>query len=161
MTRRNSVGLLLVAATLVGCAADETTETIAPTSTTGAPATTLPPTTTTSTLGVNVRYESVFDMRERLEAGGFECTDWNVRGSNDYSTESADCTPQVVMAIYPDASAIVDQRELRHQFMALIEAVALEVEGPNWNVSCDRPVQCDQIQSLLGGEVLEFDLTEG
>ena len=84
--------------------------------TTEAPTTTIP-TTTTSTVSVNTRYESVFDMRELVEASGFECTTWTIRGTSDYAVESADCTDQIVFAIHENASQAQEQIEVRKALM--------------------------------------------
>lgn len=105
----------------------------------------------------SARYESVFDMREAVESGGFECSAWEVRGTNQFATESADCTNSVVFGIYPSASAIVDQREVRLALWSIVEDTYTDLTGPNWYVGCGDLEECEELQGLLGGEVKTWD----
>jgi len=145
--RRLTTGLalaLIVACSGIGGSATSTTAT----STTVAA-------TTTSTVAVNTRYESVFDIRERIEASGFTCTSWEIRGPNDYTVESADCTDAVVIAIHENASQAQAQIDLRAQLLGGIGGSrSVTLLGPNWSVNCggDEGL-CEELALVLGGEV--------
>ena len=106
----------------------------------------------------NTRYESVFDIKEAVENGGFECPAWEVRGTNEYAIESADCTTSNVFAIFDSASSIVDQREVRLTLLSIIQDTYYDLTGPNWNVGCSDLEECETLHDLLGGEITEWDL---
>jgi len=82
----------------------------AETTTTATTTTTIAPTTVT----VNTRYQSVFDIREKTEeAGVIQCTAWAIRGPGDYDVESADGTDAVVFQIHENASQAQEAADLR------------------------------------------------
>jgi hypothetical protein len=81
-------------------------------------------------------------MRERVEASGFECTAWTIRGTNDYAVESADCTDAVVFAIHESASQAQEQIELRASLVGRTATLL----GPNWSVNCgDDEALCQEL----------------
>ena len=118
-------------------------------------------TTTVQLPGVNTRYDFVTDIRSAVEKGGFVCSDWEFRPSDDFTTESASCAGVLVFAVYENATLIVEHLELENSSMAIVSDVAYDLVGPNWSVTCqDRKDLCEALLPLLGGEIIVSDLTE-
>jgi hypothetical protein len=99
-------------------------------------------------------YDSVDEMRQIVEAEGFECTGWRPltevepRDANDIAT----CTQSVVFSTHTGVAQVrvfVDRRAERLTSDGF-ESVALV--GSNWSVNCD-PAGCVELQEALGGEI--------
>lgn len=130
--------------------------TAAPSSTTTTTTTTTTTSTTTTTTttipGVNTRYSSVFDLRERIESIGYMCTSWEVISSPTNALERAQCA-DVVLSIHTNASEAQMSVDNVAELMTSIEVMSVHLIGPNWSVNCsDDEDLCDQLQTVLGGE---------
>jgi hypothetical protein len=105
----------------------------------------------------NVRYESIFDIREALEKGGIACDRWRViENPGPPALERANCTSWMVFGVYRSATdAQRDLSVLVRQIQSLGLDVGPFVLGPNWLVNCSGyPERCQVVRDFLGGDVV-------
>jgi len=114
-----------------------------------------PPSSVPTTPAVNVRYSSVYDLRDRAERAGVTCAGWDVVASPTRAIERAVCTDQLTFAIHTDASQVAESVENIAQVTnELLGQRSVVLVGPNWSVNCsDDVTACEQLHGILGGEV--------
>src|SRR5690606_16292245 len=106
-------------------------------------------------LGPNVRYESIYDLREKVEEAGTTCTDWSIVAEPTNAVERASCTSAVVLSIHRDAAQVQRSIEaIAEVTVAALDRASVHLIGPNWSVNCGDSVSlCEGFRDVLGGEV--------
>ena len=112
------------------------------------------PSPSPTTAPVNVRYDSVYDLRELVEEGGTECADWEVLAEPAGATERATCTSSVVLSLYTDAAQVARSIDTTAAITNSVDLVSAHIAGPNWSVTCGEEVQlCRRLRDHVGGEL--------
>jgi hypothetical protein len=92
----------------------------------------------------NATYGSVAELRDAVEAAGYECTGWQLRPEAANAAEMADCDYTTVLMTYAtdyDKQANITYFEQSGGTLLI---------GPNWIVN-GEPDALDEIASELGG----------
>jgi hypothetical protein len=102
-------------------------------------------------------FDNIDDLRDAVEDAGISCTEFSLRGSSEFAAASADCTDSLVLAIHDSDADARAQHALRATLLGgLTGESSHTLIGPNWSVNCPEE-QCDQLQAVLGGEILTSD----
>ena len=102
----------------------------------------------------NVRYDSVYDLREQVEEAGLACNAWAIIANPDGATERATCSPQVVLSIYENASEVQRSVDRIAEMSLAVDLSSNHVVGPNWSVNCGAEADlCTSLWESLGGEI--------
>ena len=104
----------------------------------------------------NVRYDSVFDLRDAIEATGYECDTFEIRsGASSQARESAECSDAVLLTIFDNATDAKAAAESTAEIVTgIIGLNSVHLIGPNWSINCgDEQSTCEDFQDSLGGEL--------
>jgi hypothetical protein len=102
----------------------------------------------------NVRYDSVYDLRDRAEEAGVTCEDWVIIGNPDGAIERATCTSAVVLSIHENAAEVQRSVDFTADLALAFDLKSHHVVGPNWSVNCGSEADiCVALRESLGGEV--------
>ena len=102
----------------------------------------------------NVRYDSVYDLRERVEEAGVACEDWAIISNPDGAIERATCTSAIVVSIHENASQVQQSVDFTAEISLAFDLPSHHVVGPNWSVNCSSHADvCIALRESLGGEV--------
>lgn len=102
--------------------------------------------------GQTSTFDSVSDLRDALEEAGGECPEYRETGQSKYSSESAYCSPESVIAVYENHADVQAQVELRQRVTGSLLGGEWLV-GENWSV--DAP-DLEFLQAKLGGEIVNL-----
>jgi hypothetical protein len=110
---------------------------------------------TNPAVSVNTRYDSVYDLREKVESVGYGCTEWSIVADPAEAEERASCTDVVVLSIHTNAAQV--QRSVdgvAELTLEVLDSDSIHLVGPNWSVNCgeDLPL-CEGFRQVLGGEI--------
>jgi hypothetical protein len=83
-------------------------------------------------------FDSVYDLREAVEAYGFGCTDWSISSETLNAIERAQCTSSVNFGIHGDATEVQLSIETIAGLMTSIGSEVHFATGPNCPSSAGR-----------------------
>lgn len=90
-------------------------------------------------------FETVGELREALEAAGFECPEVMVHNRFKYASASGSCG-EIGLGIYANGASLDSELAARKTYTGDTINV-----GKNWIVGTDAP---DQVQEWLGGTIV-------
>jgi hypothetical protein len=92
----------------------------------------------------NATYGSITELRDAVEAAGYECTGWLLRPKTIYAAEMAECDLTTVLMTF----ATEHDKQANMAFFEQSGGTLLI--GPNWIVN-GHPSTLDEIAPELGG----------
>lgn len=100
------------------------------------------------------QYDTVEQLRDAVEAAGYECTMFERVATPTNAVERAACTSEVTLAIHTDnAQAWASVRAVN----TLLDGTGLKsvhLVGSNWTVNCgDLERTCEQLHEAMGGQL--------
>lgn len=102
-------------------------------------------------------FDSVYDLREGVEAYGFDCTDWSINSETLNAVERAQCTSSVNFGIHADATEVQLSIETIADLMTSIGSEVHFATGPNWSVLCgEDETLCSNLADEFGGDLQSF-----
>jgi len=104
-----------------------------------------------------ITFDSVYDLREEVEAYGFECTEWSINSETLNAIERAQCTSSVNFGIHEDATEVQLSIETIAELMTSIGSEMHFATGPNWSVLCgEDETLCSGLAEEFGGDLQSF-----